>query len=366
MIFVLTGILVSYSALVLILIAGWHRAIQARPIIQQSAIIQWITIIIPFRNEAQHIHLLLQDLIVQAHPPDEIILVDDHSTDQSVEVITGFLESLGKPAISIRVHKNSGEGKKQALTTGIRMASGSIIVTVDADCRVGPDWLKSIQNHFGEEKIKLLFGPVAIEQRSSFFSIVQSMEFSSLIGSGAATAALGFPTMCNGSNLAFRKVVFEAVGGYTGNLHIASGDDEFLMRKIEQDFPGSVHFNADPASIVVTRPAEKFSSFFQQRLRWASKWKHNSSATASLLAAWIFLVQASIIVSFFLFKIPLVLMLILRAMVEYIFLRKVQSFLSQAWSWRAFIFLQLFYPVYVITIGFASQFFSFLWKDRRG
>ena len=359
----LTAILLAYSILVIVLITGWQKAIHqiASPV--DSEKVGRISILIAFRNEEQHLVPLLSDLVKQTYPDVEVILIDDHSTDRSVEVIQRFVET--HKDFPLRLGKNSSEGKKAAITAGVHLATGSVSATLDADCRVGPNWLKSLHDQFGDGTLQMLIGPVSIQGDGTFFSSVQSMEFASLVGSGAATAAWGFPTMCNGANLAFRKHAFLEVGGYEGNLHIPSGDDEFLMRKIAKRYPGSVRFNAHPESISVTKPVPSIGSFIQQRIRWAAKWKYNSSLAAKLLALFIFVVQISILLAMTMLSIPLLTGLGARAMVEFIFLRKILAFLRTPWSWRAFIFLQVVYPLYVVAIAIISNFLRYQWKGRR-
>ena len=101
----------------------------------------------------------------------------------------------------------------------------------------------------------MVIGAVRIKPTHSFFSKLQVIEFSSLIASAAATLTLGFPTMCNGANLAYRKTTFVEVNGFDGNAHIASGDDEFLMRKVVKKFGAkSLKFLRDFNAVVTTNP----------------------------------------------------------------------------------------------------------------
>ncbi len=137
---------------------------------------------------------------------------------------------------------------------GVEKAGGEIIVTTDADCRLPIHWLQSIATSFHEGNVKMVFGGVRIKEDKSFFSKLQALEFCSLIGTGGAMAGLGIPILCNGANLAFLRSAFLEVKGYDGNLDIPSGDDEFLMRKIDRRFPGSIRFQPSEDSVVETRP----------------------------------------------------------------------------------------------------------------
>ncbi|HEX8041287.1 MAG TPA: glycosyltransferase family 2 protein, partial [Chryseosolibacter sp.] len=197
---------------------------------------------------------------------------------------------------------------------------------------------------------------------------LQEMEFSSLIGSGASTAALGFPTMCNGANLAFRKKVFSEVKGYDDNLRIPSGDDEFLMRKVNEAYPGSIRFMNKPSSVVRTEVQPGLRAFLNQRIRWASKWRYNSSAFAKALAVLVLVMQICFLGNWILLFSPDVLqalfLVVVKMILEAAFLLQVCRFLETRWNWLAFLVLQVFYPVYVVAVAAASFFVPFQWKNR--
>src|SRR5690606_7520040 len=92
-----------------------------------------------------------------------------------------------------------------------------IILTTDGDCRVGCDWLKAHAEIFAMQRPKLVSGPVTFYEGKTWFEQLQTIEFSSLVGTGAASIQAGKPNMCNGANLAFTKAAFQEVKGYEGN-----------------------------------------------------------------------------------------------------------------------------------------------------
>ncbi|MFN8336283.1 MAG: glycosyltransferase [Cyclobacteriaceae bacterium] len=366
MTFVFIIIFLSYVVVVFGLITGWIKAmgINVPGVVKEK----FISVIVAFRNEEATIGRLIDNLQEQEYPRDkfEVVLINDHSEDNSVSVIN---ESLRGP-ISSKLMNNATPGKKSALTKGIRHSVGTIMVTTDADCRMGKDWLRSINNSFYDESVKMTFGPVKFQTDDTLFSTMQAIEFSSLIGSGAATAAFGFPTLCNGANLAFTKDVFTETGGYDGNEHIASGDDEFLMRKIEAKYPGGIRFNNSPDSLVTTTPQQTLNEFLNQRLRWAGKWRYHDGTNSKLLAVYIFLFHLSVLVlPFFVLldDISVYIMLgllVAKAIVELFFLRPVCTWLGVRWSWLSFLILQLVYPLYAVGVALAALFKTPFWKGR--
>jgi cellulose synthase/poly-beta-1,6-N-acetylglucosamine synthase-like glycosyltransferase len=183
--------------------------------------------------------------------------------------------------------------------------------------------------------------------------------------------ALGFPIMCNGANLAFRKGTFQEVGGYTGNFHVASGDDEFLLRKIGARYPGSLYFVTHPQSVVTTRAAPSVSAFIRQRLRWAGKWRHNTSAYTVLVALYVWAIQVATCVSVVLvlkggaLQGIAAIFLVGKALADAWFLRPVARFVGVHWHWLAFVLLQVLYPLYVMATGLLSNFLPNNWKGRK-
>ncbi|MEQ8363785.1 MAG: glycosyltransferase [Cyclobacteriaceae bacterium] len=361
-------VMASYFLLLALLIYGWRKTPTMAIAIEQGEE-RFISVVVPFRNEKNQIHHLIRSLAELNYPADrfEVILVNDHSDDNSENVVKSLIHD--KSNFSLIRLDDDRQGKKSAITKGVELAKGVLITTTDADCIVPAKWLQIINASFENDNIHLVFGGVALKG-SSFFSKIQAIEFSSLIGSGAATLVLGFFTMCNGANLAFRKKSFEAVNGYLGNLEVPSGDDEFLARKILAQFPNSIAFLKDKGAVVVSKPAGTIKTFVHQRLRWAGKWKYNSSWFTKLLAIQILLVQIAfiglILMAFIHFEaIGLLVSLIgIKILLEIVVIFPATRFLEIRWSWAAFFLLQLIYPLYVIAIGLMSQGMSYKWKGR--
>ena len=358
---VLTALFIVYFLLIAVMLAGWNRAMQPRSDAVRAKE-PLISVIIPVRNEEMTIGSLLTDLSHQEYRNFEIIVVNDDSEDETLWMVSRY------DMKNLRAIHSKGRGKKAAITAGVRAAKGGIIVTTDADCAVSPEWLNQIRAQFSNPRVMMAFGGVRMEGDDSFFHSLQAMEFSSLIGTGASTAALGFPTICNGANLAFRKKAFTAVKGYEGNLQIASGDDEFLMRKIQKVYPGGILFLNSPEGIVTTRSQSDPEAFLNQRIRWASKWRYNTSLLAQCLAVLVVLFQAAFIINWFFVFTPLILQALffmaVKMILEAALLLQVCRFLRTPWNWLAFFALQFCYPLYVIAVAAASFFRPFRWRNR--
>jgi cellulose synthase/poly-beta-1,6-N-acetylglucosamine synthase-like glycosyltransferase len=361
------GFVTGYLVLVGALLWGWIKA-QETPVVSDSmkTPAPLISVVIAARNESGTLPLLIHDLREQLDCSFEVIVVDDHSEDDTWLHCTQAIKNDSR----FRLMRSDGVGKKSAISSGIRQAAGSIVVTTDADCRVDPTWLKTLTQRFDDPSTMMVFGTVSIAG-STLFERMQSIEFSTLIGTGAATSAWNAPTMCNGANLAYRKRVFEAVKGYAGNLQIPSGDDEFLMRKVNDAFPDSIKFCGERNALVTTQPSPNVRTFFEQRIRWAGKWRLSKNPTSTLLALSIFLFHCLVVAIPWLVVTGnitvevAVVALASKAVAEFVYIKSLQRAIGFRWSWTAFLLLQVVYSYYVIIVAGFAQFAGIEWKGRR-
>jgi len=367
MMWVLVGILSLYICLVIALLIGWVR-IRRFPMPPRTAKPPGVSVVVAFRNEAQNLETVIRDLAGSAFPSGnfEVILVDDHSEDNSADIVNRLREVY--PPLKLLRLPEGANGKKAALQLGIENSRFGIIATTDADCRLSKNWLTCVASYFEDERTKLLLGPVKLSDEGKLFGKLQVLEFVSVAGTTAATVGLGHPVMANGANLAFRKEVFEEVDGYHDNISVASGDDEFLMRKIFARYPKGVRYLNYYEAAVTTRPQPDMKSFVYQRMRWAGKWRHNSDWVARSLAAFILFAQLSslgLLVANIIDPNATGALVAIKILVEGVFIAWMARFLDRPFSATAFLIIQLFYPFYVLIVGVGSLFLSYQWKGRK-
>lgn len=333
-----------------------------------------VSVIVPVRNEAANIGVLLDDLWTQslANKHIEVIIADDSSTDNTAEIVISYiaLNRLELKLISL-VDVPVSSPKKRAITEALKTASGQLIVTTDGDCRVGERWLETIVQTYLQTGAKFISGPVAFWEEKNSFTIFQTIEFASLIGTGACLLEASHPTMCNGANLAYERTAFEEVGGYAGVDHIASGDDEFLLQKIHLRYGNRICFLKNKDAIVKTQPQENWQAFYRQRVRWASKWAVNRRMATMGVAVFIFL--ANLVTLVVLIKaisenmtnIGFNTILLIKYLPEFLFLSLVIRFLGKKRLLVYIPLVQLFYPLYVLFFGLIAQRKGYEWKGRR-
>lgn len=310
-----------------------------------------VTIIVACRNEEHNLPDLLASLSKQEYPSSllEIIIIDDNSSDNTFNTACNF--SGDSNIITI---KNSGSGKKQAIRTGINIASGQLIITTDADCRHGIRWIKSIAAYYETHEPDLIIAPVTIDSGNNLFGKFQEIEFLSLQGITAGTVIAGNGTMCNGANLAFTKTVYKE---NAENLHdeIQSGDDVFLLHSVKKS-KGAIIWLESPDAIVKTNESTTFKSFSLQRNRWISKGRSYTDRFTVLLAIVTFvtiLTQVSLLIAS-IFNIHFfrvfIAVYIIKGIADYLIISNTAKRYNSMKTLDWLIPVQILYPLYVIWV----------------
>ena len=232
MIWIASVLLLFYVLLLLAYWVGWMQIPYFKAQKTATPSIKF-TIVVPARNEEEHIENCLSSLVNQTYSTalTEIIVINDHSTDATQHVVEQFIQKYETHRVKlINMHELAGERmlKKVAITHAIGEANGEYIILTDADCTRGKKWLETVAAFIQEKQAKMVYGPVEFTA-NSVFERIQSLEFAGLVGIGASAIQLKNPNMCSAANLIFERNVFFEVDGYTGNDGLASGDDEFLL-----------------------------------------------------------------------------------------------------------------------------------------
>jgi glycosyltransferase involved in cell wall biosynthesis len=323
------------------------------------------SIVVPFRNEAENLPMLLDSFSKLNYPMDlfEVILVDDFSSEEFQVSSFRFQVSIIK---NIRV---SNSPKKDAITTAMQLAKNEWIITTDADCVVNENWLTTLDNYIQQQNVSMIAGAVTYDCENSFLHHFQQLDLASLQGATVGSFGLGKGFMCNGANFAYTKSFFQELNGFEGNDNIASGDDVFLLQKAVNKFPDKVHYLKSKNTIVTTKPMNDWSSLFYQRVRWASKTSSYQSSFGKGLG---FIVLGGNMVFLFIIYNLLfwegnlylgVSFLSAKLIVDYLLIHKTNDFLKSRTNY--YLISSILYPFFSVSVALYSLVGKYEWKGRR-
>ncbi len=357
-------IIILYLCLSIAIIWGWNRLKNRNTEVSENKLTAF-SIVIAMRNEAENIEVLLESIGKLDYPTNayEVCLIDDHSTDNSVELARQF----GLP--NLKVIPSQGEGKKSAIETGINWAAFDYIIQTDADCKVPKHWLKIMNSCITEQQVQLMACPLIIEDNGRFFSNLQSLESYALLMSTAGLFGTKHPVMMNAANVAYQKPTVKNQDVL--NQKVTSGDDVFLLHRIKEDWGMPfIHFINHPKATVTTLSEKNLQSFWQQRIRWAGKSKHYQDFDAIIVGLIVLLVNISIpillimgIFSEYFVQQALIIWLG-KLLLDLAMLIPVLKSYKKMYLLSYFPLLTAVYPFYVSFVGVVSQFSKFKWKNR--
>jgi poly-beta-1,6-N-acetyl-D-glucosamine synthase len=359
---------IGYASVILHYHREWNKISDYQPGTEGTV---FISVIVPARNEEDNLPALIHALQSQDYPLFEVIIVNDHSTDATENI----LQSIHDPRfrdINLSDHVQTGTNayKKKAIEIAILHAKGELIVNTDADCIPGRSWLSTISAFYTETNAQCIAAPVCIEPGKTFLGIFQSTDFCTLQGITAAAVHSKMHMMCNGANFIYTKKAFEQVKGFSGIDHIPTGDDMLLMQKIYDLYPNKVHYLKSRNAIVNTAAAKNWKTFLHQRIRWASKSTDYSDKkiTNILMVVYFFnlffLVTALCAFWFEKGWMLLILFLLFKILLEFPFIASVAGFFGLSKLKWYFPLLQPIHILYTIIAGWLGKFGSYQWKGR--
>lgn len=371
-----TGVLFIFYTTLILLYRKWFLKLKPFSIPTSFQPQISFSIVIPARNEEKKISNCLQSIFHQNYSSKlfEVIVIDDHSTDQTTKII----EELQKQYLNLKMIRLEDElfgkiinsYKKKAIEKAIEISKNEWIVTTDADCVVKENWLLSFAAIIQKKQPVFIAAPVVFSDDGSMLSKFQNIDFITLQGITAASVSAGFHSMCNGANIAYKKDVFYKVSGFNGIDKIASGDDMMLMNKIKQKFPSQIAFLFCKDAIVTTNPMPNLRSFLNQRIRWASKADVLKDKNIFLVLALVYLLNASLFLMFILsiFNLKLftfwIVFLLLKSLVEISFIHSVEKFFGRF----LFLWIPILQPLhitYTTIAGWLGKFGTYHWKGRK-
>lgn len=222
-----------------------------------------ITVLVPFRNEEERIHVLLNSIKSLKKYPKEIIFINDHSQDDGAELIVEGLQNISHRILNV---PDDMTGKKRALRFATKECTSKYILTWDADVYFKPDYFDQLEQ-LPEAEMYLL-PAVLIAESSMEYLYEIDVVLANAINTGLA--GLSRPIMASGANFLYNRSVFNEVDDLDSHSHMASGDDTYLLRDFRNN-KKDVRVVSGLKCAVYTETPRSFREFIDQRLRWVGK-----------------------------------------------------------------------------------------------
>ena len=320
-----------------------------------------ISVLICAKNEAKNLKTFLPSIINQKHSNFEIVLINDASYDDTLEVMESFQEKHSNIKI-VNVENNEAfwGSKKYSLTLGIKASTNEYLLLTDADCTPKSDqWISSMSAHFSENK-KFVLGYGAYKKKKH--SILNALiRFETLLTAIQyfSYAIVGNPYMGVGRNLAYHKAEFFNVNGFMNHMDVRSGDDDLFVNQVATKKNTSIEFSEE--SHTLSNPSKTFSEWFAQKRRHVSTASHYKGKDQFFLGLFyvsqILFWPLFIVLISFLFQWKLVLIIFgTRILVQYLVYGFSAKKLKEQDLIFAIPFLELFLILFQLTIFITNRF----------
>jgi Glycosyltransferases, probably involved in cell wall biogenesis len=229
-----------------------------------------ISVIVCAKNEAENVARFIPLLAQQDYPDYEIILIDDASNDNTLEIFEEFEKQYSNVRL-VKVQNNEAfwGNKKYALTLGIKASQKDYLLFTDADCYpTSKDWITAMSSQFTMHKT-IVLGYGAYEKVVNSF-LNKIIRFETLLTAVQyfSWAKMGHPYMGIGRNLAYKKEEFYNVKGFINHMKIRSGDDDLFINQIAKSKNTTICYS--PESFTYSQPKTTFKAWFTQKRRHVS------------------------------------------------------------------------------------------------
>lgn len=294
---------------------------------------QPISLIVCAKNEEENLQKHIPLWLNQKYPNFELILINDASTDETLDVMEHFAQLDSRiQVVNVRNNEAFWGNKKYALTLGIKRAKNDRLVFTDADCYPATqEWLSSMANHFSDKK-QLVLGYGAYEKQRGFLNKMIRFETLMTAVQYFSYAQTGTPYMGVGRNLGYTSTLYYEKNGFIRHIKIASGDDDLFVNEAATSTNTAICVN--PESFTYSLPKKKRKKWHLQKKRHYTTAKLYKPIHRLLLGLYYISNLLFWLLSIFIFftqywKFGLAI-IILRIMIQYIVIGKAAKKLREA------------------------------------
>lgn len=282
-----------------------------------------VSVIICAKNEAENLKTFIPSIINQDYPDFEIVLINDSSHDDTLDVIEAFAKNHHNiKIVDVKSIEAFWGNKKYALTLGIKASKNDYLLFTDADCKpASKHWIKEMTAHFSNKKsIVLGYGGYSkikysfLNKLIRFETVMTAVQYFSF-------AKIGVPYMGVGRNLAYTKNEFFNANGFIKHIKVRSGDDDLFINQVANSKNTAISFSNN--SFTYSVPKTRFTDWFKQKRRHVStanlyKSKHKIVLGLFYLTNILFWVLATILFSFHFNWIIVLSLFLLRLSIQYL------------------------------------------------
>lgn len=229
-----------------------------------------VSVIICAKNEAENLEKFLPSVINQDYSNFELVLINDSSSDNSLEIMEAFkAKHQHIKIVNVKNVEAFLGNKKYALTLGIKASTHEHLLFTDADCKpLSKNWISEMTKQFSDKKSIILGYGKYKAQKYSFVNTLVRYETLLTAIQYFSYAKLGSPYMAVGRNLAYTKSEFFKTNGFISHIQVRSGDDDLFIRDASTSTNTAIEFNAE--SFTTSIPPKTFKEWFRQKRRHVS------------------------------------------------------------------------------------------------
>ena len=244
-----------------------------------------VSIIICAKNEAQNLKRFLSSVVSQEYPNFEIVLINDASNDDTLEVMEAYAERHENiKLVNVKSIEAFWGNKKYALTLGIKAAKNEYLLFTDADCRpLSKFWVNEMASHFSDKKSIILGYGAYSKIKNSFLNKVIRFETLTTAVNYFSFSLAGLPYMGVGRNLAYSKKEFFKANGFITHIKVRSGDDDLFVNQVATKDNTAICVSKE--SFTESIPKTTLKSWFKQKRRHVSTAKYYKPKDKIMLAA---------------------------------------------------------------------------------
>ncbi len=225
-----------------------------------------VSIIIAAKNEFLNIRENLPFLLNQDYPEFEIVIVDDHSQDDTWDLLCAFqIHNPNLRTVRLTDSVVVCEGKKFPLSVGIKEANYPHLLLTDADCRpTSPFWIqKMIEQYNNGTEIVVGYGKYY--RHKTLLNLLIRFDTMRIALQYFSAALSHFPYMGVGRNLSYKKELFINSNGFTNHYDLSSGDDDLFIAEHAEKNNTAICIESD--AYTWSEPKHSFASWWHQKRR---------------------------------------------------------------------------------------------------